>query len=229
MDAASRTPAQKEAGLAVARILLEIEAVNFRPEEPYILTSGRASPVYIDCRKVIAFPRARRRVVELARECIEREIGTESLTHIAGGETAGIPYAAWIADAFMLPMLYVRKKPKGFGRMAQIEGELKPGGKVLLVEDLATDGGSKVVFADAIRRAEAECAHTFVPFFYGIIPGAEEDMLKQGIRLHYLANWWDVLEVAAEQKRFDIASLDEVRAFFDDPIGWSRAHGGKEE
>lgn len=88
MDAASRSHAQKEAGRAVARILLEIEAVNFRPEEPYILTSGRASPVYIDCRKVIAYPRARRRIVELARQCIEREIGTESLTHVAGGETA---------------------------------------------------------------------------------------------------------------------------------------------
>ncbi|MCA1939696.1 MAG: orotate phosphoribosyltransferase [Caenispirillum bisanense] len=227
--AASRSPEQKAAGLAVARILLEIQAVNFRPEEPYILTSGRASPVYIDCRKVIAFPRARRKIVELARDCIEREIGCESITHVAGGETAGIPYAAWISDALMLPMLYVRKKPKGFGRMAQIEGHLTEGGKVLLVEDLATDGGSKLVFADAIRAAGAECAHTFVPFFYGIIPGAEEALLEKGVKLHYLACWWDVLEVAEQQKLFTLDALGEVRAFFADPIGWSKAHGGKEE
>lgn len=229
MEAASRTPEQKAAGLDVAAMLLEIGAVNFRPEEPYILTSGRASPVYIDCRKVISFPRVRRRITDLARACIEREIGYETITHVAGGETAGIPYAAWIADALMLPMLYVRKKPKGFGRMAQIEGELTPGSKVLLVEDLATDGGSKMLFAEAIRNAEAECAHTFVPFFYGIIPGAEESLLKQGVQLHYLATWWDVLEVADQRKLFNLAALDDVRAFFQDPIGWSKAHGGKEE
>ena len=117
-------PAAREAARTVARILLEIEAVLFRPSDPFILTSGRASPVYIDCRKIIAFPRARRKVIELAAAAVEREIGFESLDAVAGGETAGIPYAAWISDALMLPMQYVRKKPKGFGRMAQIEGDL---------------------------------------------------------------------------------------------------------
>src|SRR5215475_3146154 len=105
-----------EAARTTARILLEIEAVHFRPQQPFILTSGRASPVYIDCRKIIAFPRARAKIIDLAVATIEREIGFESLDAIAGGETAGIPFAAWIADRLGLPMLYVRKKPKGFGR-----------------------------------------------------------------------------------------------------------------
>lgn len=226
---AQEAAAEAAAARTTANILLEIEAVLFRPDEPFTFTSGRNSPVYVDCRKIISFPRARAKLMDLAVERITAAVGYESIDAVAGGETAGIPFAAWIAERLALPMVYVRKQPKGFGRNARIEGSFPEGARVLLVEDLATDGGSKVVFADAIRQAEAECAHTFVPFFYGIIPGAEEAMLKQGIKLHYLANWWDVLDVAAEQKLFDLSSLDEVRAFFDDPIGWSRAHGGKEE
>src|SRR5262252_2525150 len=155
-------PAAREAARTVARILLEIEAVLFRPNDPFILTSGRASPVYIDCRKIIAFPRARRKVTELAAELVEREIGFESLDAIAGGETAGIPYAAWLAEKLGLPMLYVRKKPKGFGRGAQIEGDMPEGSRCLLVEDLATDGGSKVNFINAIRQAEGRIEHALV-------------------------------------------------------------------
>ncbi|MBT4738767.1 MAG: orotate phosphoribosyltransferase, partial [Rhodospirillaceae bacterium] len=158
----SRTPRQQAAARTIANILLETKAVNFRPEEPYTLTAGWASPVYIDCRWLISFPRARRTITLLAREEIEQTIGYEHLDAVAGGETAGIPYAAWISDALMLPMQYVRKKPKGFGRMAQIEGNLEEGSNVLLVEDLATDGGSKLAFVKALRDAGAKCSHTFV-------------------------------------------------------------------
>src|SRR5215510_14784341 len=145
-----------EAARTTARILLEIEAVHFRPRQPFTLTSGRASPVYIDCRKIISFPRARSKIIDLAVELIEREFGFESLDAVAGGETAGIPFAAWIADRLGLPMLYVRKKPKGFVRGAQIEGAIQTGWRCLLVEDLATDGGSKVNFVNAIREAEGK-------------------------------------------------------------------------
>lgn len=227
MDRPAHTPEHKAAGLTVARILWEIGAVNFRPAEPYTLTAGWASPVYIDCRKVISFPRARRRITELARAAIEREIGFERLDAVAGGETAGIPYAAWLADSLMLPMLYVRKKPKGFGRMAQIEGEMADGARVLLVEDLATDGGSKLVFTRALGEAGAVCHHAFVVFFYGVFPGALGSLEEAGVSLHYLANWWDVLEVAEHDGRFDRETLEAVRAFLKDPIAWSAAHGGR--
>src|SRR6185312_10436181 len=101
-------------------------------------------------------PHDRTKIIDLAVELIEREIGFESLDAVAGGETAGIPFAAWIADRLSLPMLYVRKKPKGFGRGAQIEGNMEPGCRSLLVEDLATDGGSKVNFVNAIRDGEGQ-------------------------------------------------------------------------
>ena len=137
---------------SVARMLLEIEAVLFRADDPFTLTSGMKSPVYIDCRKIIAFPRMRAQMMDYGRTVIMNDIGYESLDAVAGGETAGIPFAAWLAERTGLPMHYVRKKPKGFGRDAQIEGYLKEGSRVLLVEDLITDGGSKVRFVEALRE-----------------------------------------------------------------------------
>jgi orotate phosphoribosyltransferase len=219
--------AAAEAARTVARILIEIGAVHFRPQQPFILTSGRASPVYIDCRKIISFPRARAKIIGLAVELIEREIGFESLDAIAGGETAGIPFAAWIADRLGLPMLYVRKKPKGFGRGAQIEGAMAPGCRCLLVEDLATDGGSKVNFVNAIREAEGRVGDAFVVFHYGIFPQSVETLARLGVRLHGLATWRDMLATAESSGLLSSADAGSVRAFLDDPEGWSTAHGGK--
>ena len=214
-------------GPIVARILLEIAAVHFRPNEPFILTSGRASPVYIDCRKVISFPRARRKIVEMLGETVEQAIGFESLDAVAGGESAGIPYAAWLAERMALPMVYIRKKPKGFARGAQIEGEMAPGSRCLLVEDLATDGGSKLNFIQAIRQAEAKVTDALVVFHYSIFPQSTASLAAVGVRLHELATWWDVLAAAEEAGRLDASGSAAVRAFLGDPEGWSLRHGGK--
>ncbi|WP_299622452.1 orotate phosphoribosyltransferase [Pelagibius sp.] len=204
-----------------ARILMEIEAVLFRPQDPFTLTSGRRSPVYVDCRKIISFPRARAQLMDFACDLIQREAGYESIDCIAGGETAGIPFAAWIAERLGLPMLYIRKKPKGFGRNAQIEGHMPEGSRVLLVEDLATDGGSKLNFVDAIRQAEAEIAHTFVIFHYGIFPDGVAALEERGVRLHALATWWDALAVAEQNGYLDDAGVAEVRRFLQDPESWT--------
>ncbi len=201
--------------------------MNFRPEQPYTLTSGWASPVYIDCRKLISYPDARRRVMEAAVAAVDRAVGFDAIDAVAGGETAGIPYAAWIAEATSLPMLYVRKRPKGFGRNAQIEGDLEPGSRVLLVEDLATDGASKIIFVEALRDAGATVTDAFVIFFYGVFPGAMQDLEKSGVRLHHLATWWDVLDVAEKEALFTGDAIAQVRAFLEDPVAWSAAHGGR--
>ncbi|MHC2108860.1 MULTISPECIES: orotate phosphoribosyltransferase [unclassified Methylobacterium] len=209
-----------------AKMFLEIQAVHFYKDEPFKFTSGWASPVYIDCRKIISFPRLRSTLIDFAASTIVREIGYETLTHIAGGETAGIPFAAWIADRLMLPMQYVRKKPKGFGRNAQIEGEVVEGARTLLVEDLATDGRSKVNFCQALRDAGAQVDHCFVLFYYDIFPGSAALMQEIGIKLHYLTTWWDVLAVAKEMGTFDPKTLAEVESFLNAPADWSAAHGG---
>ncbi|HEB27124.1 MAG TPA: orotate phosphoribosyltransferase, partial [Porticoccus sp.] len=202
-------PDQQLIAKLTAKMLLEIGAINFRPNDPYILTSGKASPVYIDCRKIISFPRVRSTLMDFGASVILRDIGFESIDAIAGGETAGIPFAAWLSERLSLPMQYVRKKPKGFGRDAQIEGLLIEGSKVLLVEDLTTDGGSKITFCDALRKAGAEVTDTFVIFFYDIFPGTREKLAEAGINLHSLTTWWDVLEVCKESGEMDDQSLAE--------------------
>ena len=223
----SETRELSETARTTVSILMEIEAVLFRPDEPFIFTSGRASPVYVDCRRIISFPRARDTLMDLAVEMIRREVGSESLDAVAGGETAGIPFAAWIAERLDLPMLYVRKKAKGFGRNALIEGQLHEGQKVLLVEDLATDGGSKLGFVEGLRQAGAEIGHCFVVFHYGIFPQSVAALAERGVHLFGLATWWDALAVAEEQNYLSSDQARDVRAFLEDPESWSAAHGGK--
>ena len=216
----------RDAALTSARILLEIDAIKFRPEEPFTFTSGWKSPVYIDCRRIIYFPRARGKICDLAVEKINRHVGYETIEAVAGGETAGIPFAAWIADRMAAPMAYVRKKPKGFGRQALIEGDVPEGKRTLLVEDLTTDGQSKIRFATSLRDAGAIVNHAFVVFFYGVFPGAFETLAKMDITLHHLCTWWDVLEVCRERPYFPESALGEVRRFLENPVAWSKAHGG---
>lgn len=222
-------PARDEIARLTARMLWEVKAVHFRPEEPYIFTSGLASPVYIDCRKLISFPRIRSALMDFAIAGLNRDAGFEQFDAIAGGETAGIPFAAWISDRMGLPMQYVRKKPKGFGRNAQIEGVIEEGQRVLLVEDLATDGGSKLRFAEAVRATGATCAHTSVIFYYDIFKGGVETLAENGLKLHYLATWWDVLAAAREDNLFDEPTIKAVEEFLHNPLDWSGEHGGVTE
>jgi|TARA_B110000263_G_C15302480_1_gene508693 orotate phosphoribosyltransferase len=214
-------PSAKKAAYRAAEILIDIKAVNFRPDDPYTFTSGRKSPSYIDCRRIISFPSARRELNQLAIELIERDISKSEVDIVAGGETAGIPFSAWIADSLDKPMVYVRKKPKGFARMAQIEGEMPEGAKVLLVEDLTTDGGSKLNFIDALRKAGAKVNHTYVVFHYGIFQESLTNMAKLGVKLHALATWWDVLDVARENNLYTSSQLDVVENYLDAPESWS--------
>ena len=217
-------PAKDEIARLTARMLLEIGAVDFNSKEPFILASGLPSPTYVDCRKIISFPRVRAALMDFMVTTVMRDAGFEAFTNIAGGETAGIPFGAMVAERMALPMSYVRKKPKGYGRNARIEGAMVPGDRVLLVEDLTTDGGSKLSFVDAIRETGASCAHTAVIFYYGIFPETEKTLGDHGVALHALCTWWDVLAEARAQGAFDGDTLDEVEAFLKAPRAWQDAH-----
>ena len=210
-----------------ARMLFEIEAVHFMTEKPFIFTSGKASPVYIDCRKIISFPRVRSTLMDFGAAKLAQDIGFEQFDAVAGGETAGIPFAAFIAERLNLPMQYVRKKSKGFGRDARIEGDIKKGQRILLVEDLTTDGGSKLSFAEAIRDAGAEVKHTFVVFYYDIFKDSMKKLNDNDLSLHYLATWWDVLNYAKKTNKFDKRTLSSVEDYLNNPIDWSNNNGGK--
>jgi len=209
-----------------AKMMLEVNAVHFSEGKPFVFTSGWASPVYIDCRKLISYPRVRSTLIDFATATIVRDVGFEQFDTVAGGETAGIPYAAWIADRLSLPMQYVRKKPKGFGRGAQIEGHIEEGARTLLVEDLTTDGRSKINFCRALRDAGAIVDHVFVTFYYDIFPESKRILSDINVRLHHLATWWDVLRVVKQGGYFDAPVIDEVERFLHGPAKWSAEHGG---
>ena len=115
-------PTREEIARLSARMLLEIRAVDFNAAQPFTYASGLKGPTYVDCRRIISFPRVRATLMDFMAATVMRDAGFEAFDVVAGGETAGIPFAAWIAERLGLPMLYVRKKPKGFGRNAQIEG-----------------------------------------------------------------------------------------------------------
>lgn len=206
-----------------AQILIETKSVLFNAKEPFTLKSGKSSPVYVDCRRLISFVDERKKLMDHAAAVLKQEIGLQNIDYVAGGETAGIPYGAFVAERLETPMIYVRKEPKGYGRLAQIEGVLPEGqdGNVILVEDLQTDGGSKRVFIDALRKAGTNVEHAFVVFHYGIFPKSEENMKDMGIKLHALTTWWDVLKVARHKNYFDHETLNSVESFLNDPENWS--------
>ena len=211
----------------VARMLWEIKAVHFNAAQPYKLSSGMASPVYIDCRKLLSFPRIRSTVMDFAASTLLRDAGFEQFDCIAGGETAGIPFAALLADRLGLPMIYVRKQPKGHGRNAQIEGNMPEGSRVLVIEDLTTAGGSMFKFIDAVRAAGGIVDHGIALFFYDIF--GQQRFTDGKVRLHHIATWRNVLAVAKAQKLFDDRTLSEVEAFLDAPLAWSARNGGVSE
>ncbi|MGV6838602.1 MAG: orotate phosphoribosyltransferase [Planktomarina sp.] len=223
----SSYPSAQEMARLTAKMLLEIKAVHFNAKDPFTLASGKPSPTYIDCRKLISYPRIRSTLMDFLTVTVMRNAGFEAFDNIAGGETAGIPFAALVAERMALPMTYVRKKPKGYGRNARIEGAMSEGERVLLVEDLTTDGGSKLSFVDAIRDTGASCGHTAVIFYYGIFPQTEKTLGDHGVALHYLCTWWDVLAEAKESGAFDADTLAEVESFLNAPEAWQNARMGK--
>lgn len=206
-----------------AKILLDIGAVQVNADTPFVYTSGKVGPVYIDCRRPISFPDARNKLMDYAAQII----GALDIDYVAGGETAGIPYAAFVAERLNKPMLYIRKKPKGFGRMAQIEGHVEGGNpNVAIIEDVQNFGTSVKIFVDALRAANITVENLFVIFQYGHA-SSHEAMREMGIKLHALTSWKDVLAVARKEGYFDEATARSVEAFLADPDSWNAQNGHK--
>ena len=178
----------------IANILLSIGCVNINFKNKFILTSGKKSPVYVDCRKLVSFPKEREIIINEMSKQIKDIYKGEII--VAGGETAGIPYSSFISQKLKLPMVYIRKKPKGFGKSKLIEGEFRKKSKSILIEDMATDGGSKIHFINSMRKSHLSVKDIFVVFFYDIYPSAKENMKKMRVNLNYMASWKDILEVS---------------------------------
>ena len=194
-----------------AKILLDIKAINFQPKNPFKLTSGKLSPVYVDCRKIISHIKERRLIINMASKLLKKEINLKNIDYIAGGETAGIPYASWISEKLHKPMIYIRKKPKGFGKLSQIEGEIKKKSRVLLIEDLSTDGKSKINFCNAIKKAGGKIKNIFVIFNYDIYPNTI--FKKNNLKLHFLTNWKFVIKRLKKNRSLKRNEILEIEKF----------------
>ena len=212
---------KSEISKITAKILINIGAINFSPQSPFKLSSGFLSPSYIDCRKIIAYPSAFKEITDMMIDIIKSEMVAQSPDYIIGGETAGIPFAAAIAEKMGLPLSYVRKKPKDYGKSKMIEGEILKDKNSLLVEDLMTDGKSKINFINNIRSYEIKCNLGIVVFKYNIFEDADKILKTNNIEVHYLTDWEEVYNEICQMDKFGSDVLTEIRKFLDDPIDWS--------
>ena len=212
----------------VALTLLGSGCVQVRTEEPFRLPSGWASPVYIDCRRLISFPDARREIISQGLNLLRQRGCLDGVAAIAGAEAGGIAFSAWMADALNLPLQYVRKQTRGIGLGSQMVGVTPASGRILLVDDMMAAGTSKVNFVRAITSAGADIKDIFVIFDYGTFP-VEELLAPMGVVVHSLASWSDILSAGRDSGHLDARSAAELQAFLESPARWSAAHGGISE
>jgi orotate phosphoribosyltransferase len=202
-----------------ARLVVENGAVYTRTGgDPFFFSSGWASPIFIDVKRLISLPAVRDELVRMALERLRERLHAEPVDFVAGCELAGVPFAAIIADRLKRPLVIVRKQGKGFGRLAQFEGTFDPDTRALLIDDLSTDGITKSTFRTALERAEAKVVETFVFLDYRVFQTARP--------LMSLMTLDDIITAAELLGRLSGRELAEVKAFAADAPAWSRRNGG---
>ena len=209
----------------IAKDLLKIGAVFFRPDEPFTWASGIKSPVYCDNRLTLTAPDVRNDVENAIAETVEREFPDAQA--LMGTSTAGIAHAAIAAHILGLPMGYVRSGNKDHGRQNRIEGRLDVGEKVVVIEDLISTGGSVIEVVDALREAGAEVLGVVSIFTYGMQKGIDR-LAAAKVRNVSLTNFDEICVVAAENGYIAPADIDRLKHFRDDPSDESRMHAHKE-
>ena len=198
----------------IAKRLLSIRAVFFRPEQPFIWASGIKSPVYCDNRLILTAPAVRDYVENAIADTVRREFPDAEV--LMGTSTAGIAHAAIAGHLLGLPMGYVRGGNKDHGRNNRIEGELRPGEKAVVVEDLISTGGSCIEVVQALRDAGAEVLGVVSIFTYGMRRGIEA-FARAGVRNVSLTNFDAVAAAAAEEGYIAPEDVARLLAFRDDP------------
>ncbi len=197
------------------QLLWHHQAIAVNEESPFRLASGDLAPLYINCRRLISFPPTRDLLIGFLHFlCHERNIECDC---VAGGETAGIPFGAWLAQRLNKPFVYVRKKPKSYGEGRRLEGV--PEGQILLVEDLLTDGGSKVGFIEGIR--EAGCTVSDCLVLVDREQNGVEKLQQMGVRVHPLVGLSTCLAVGESMALLSDESLAGVRRYLADPKAWA--------
>ncbi len=208
---------------AIAKDLLEIGAVKLQPTDPFTWSSGLAAPIYCDNRRTIAHPPVRRRIRDGFADVLDR--ASLLPVTIAGTATAGIPHAAWLAEAADQPMAYVRSSAKEHGTGARIEGRVEAGDEVVVLEDLISTGGSALDAVAALREAGATVTAVLAIFSYQL-DTAEAAFREAGVARHVLTNFATLIDVAHEHSGLSDADLAALKTWRSDPAAWSVDHGG---
>lgn len=203
----------------IARLLLKVGAVLLRPNQPFTWASGIQSPIYCDNRLLLSDPKARGEVIRSFVTLIKKK--KIKCDAIAGIATAGIPHAAILADRLKKPLLYVRASPKEHGKGNQIEGKLKKGSRVLVVEDLISTGGSSLAAVEALRQAGAKVSDCLAIFSYEF-PESEKAFDQAKCCLETLTNLKVLLDVAQYSKIISLPERDLIKAFAKNPRQWNR-------
>lgn len=194
----------------IAQSLLDEKAVFLRPEEPFTWTSGIKSPIYCDNRMLISAPTARRLIVDQFVELIKAQKLKPEV--IAGTATAGIPWAAWIADRLDLPMVYVRSSAKDHGRKNMIEGKLIPSERVLLIEDLISTGKSSLAAAQNLEDNQMKVLAVLGLFHYNF-PMAHKNFSQKNLTVHALCTLDQLLEFASTTQKISEVQRKEILAW----------------
>lgn len=203
----------------VAEELLAIKAVKLQPQSPFTWASGWKSPIYCDNRKTLSYPAIRTIIKTGIVSTIQREFG--AVDAVAGVATGAIAQGALVADALGVPFVYVRSAPKDHGLENLIEGDLRPGWRVVVVEDLISTGMSSLKAVAALRQQKAEVAGMVAIFSY-LFPQAAEAFKEAQVKLVTLSNYDEVLEAAVETKYIQPTDLDILREWRKDPASWKR-------
>ena len=203
---------------ALAKKLLQIKAIKLQPANPFVWASGWQSPIYCDNRKTLSHPAVRSFIkLELARTIIENY---EKVDTIAGVATGAIAQGAMVADALNLPFVYIRSTPKDHGLENLIEGDLKPGAHVVVVEDLISTGGSSLKAVEAIRNAGSHVGGMVAIFTYGF-PIAVEKFNEAKVKLITLCNYDAVLDEALKTNYIDESEIKTLQEWRKDPANWN--------
>ena len=201
----------------LAEKLLEISAIKLQPNNPFTWASGWNSPIYTDNRKTLSYPEIRSIIkVEMCRMILENYPEADA---IAGVATGAIAMGALVADTLNKPYVYVRSAPKDHGLENLIEGNLKPGQKVVVIEDLISTGGSSLKAVEAIRKAGCEVVGMVAIFTYQF-PLAVENFQKAGVELWTVSNYSAMLEAAVETNYIQESDLEALKEWRKDPANW---------
>lgn len=203
----------------IAEFLLDIGAVRLSVAEPVTWTSGIKSPIYCDNRMIYSHPEARNYIVDALKTRVSNLHIPPDV--IAGTATAAIGWAALVADRLELPFVYVRSKPKEHGAKKRIEGDLKPGQHVVVIEDLLSTGGSAISTTQALREEGAAIVTDVVSIFSYDLATAHEHALEARLHLHPLSSLKELLQVALDQDRIMEEEAEEIQRFAKDPDAWS--------